>query len=104
MTEWCDLPTMQDVAAAQAAGDEITVRIDERSAWLSWVGNCWREDLNYRARPRKPVTRVVVLRRALMRELLSDNYYGTNPTSIDYSSREGFVMWLPGEETVEVPV
>ncbi len=99
--EWRDLPTMQDVAAAQAAGDEITVRSDERSTWLPWVGNCWREDLNYRARPRKPATKTVVLRRALIVD--GDGKHCPTCGEYDFSKWPNFIMWLPGEETVEVP-
>ena len=51
--EWRDLPTMADVAAAQAAGDEIEVNVPN-CGWEPWVETMWHELNQYRARPRKP--------------------------------------------------
>ncbi len=100
--EWRDLPTMQDVAAAQAAGDEIHVKVDgPKGAWFLWDGSCWLGDQKYRARPHKPATKTVTLRRALL--VKSDGTYGTLEGDEDFSKANNFVMWLPGEETVEVP-
>lgn len=53
MTEWKDLPTMQDVARAQADGWEIEVS-NGTSSWHAWKGISWHSDLKFRARPRQP--------------------------------------------------
>lgn len=54
-TEWRDLPTMADVAAAQAAGDEIQANHTDRDTyWIEWVGVRWFAETRYRARPRQP--------------------------------------------------
>ncbi len=104
MTEWRDLPTMADVAAAQAAGDEIEVghKFDDLIYWKSWSGLEWTKCWKYRARPRKPATKIVVLRRALLKA--GEDYRATNPSALDLSTYKNFVMWLPGEEVLEVPV
>ncbi len=101
MTEWRDLPTLPDVAAAQAAGDEIERRSKISGRWETWDGNAWDASAMYRARPRKPATKTIVLRRALLKE--NGNYWTPSPSTEDYSQNIYFVMWLPGEEVVEVP-
>lgn len=100
MGEWKDLPTMQDVAAAQAAGEEIEAYLLGQDGWKSWKANAWDASAAYRSRPRKQ-TKTVVLRRALLQT--GNSYYSTIPSSIDYSTGNTFVMWLSGEEIVEVP-
>lgn len=98
-TEWRDLPTMQDVAAAQAAGEEIQVKTGSQG-WGDWNGLFWQDCYNFRSRPRKQ-TKTIVLRRALITQ---DGYYTEVAASdLDYSASAKFVMWLPGEEIVEVP-
>lgn len=72
--EWKELNTIQDVAAAQAAGMEIELKIGA-GHWLPWIGKHWSFDCDYRARPRKP--------KELVRIVFSDN--GT--TSL-YRARE----------------
>ena len=58
--EWRDLPTVADVAAAQAAGDEIEFRSDVVGAgvWYEWNGLYWDKDTKYRARPRPKTKKV----------------------------------------------
>jgi hypothetical protein len=102
-TEWRDLPTMADVAAAQAAGEEIEVghKFDDLIYWRSWGGLEWTKCWKYHSRPRKQ-TKTIVLRRALITQ---DGHYTVAAASdLDYSAFANFVMWLPGEEIVEVPV
>lgn len=56
-TEWRDLLTLQDVAAAIEAGDEIQVgntRLGVPCNWYKWDGEGWSIGLDYRARPRQP--------------------------------------------------
>ena len=51
-TEWTDLPTLQDVAKAQADGWEIEVMTWKD--WCSWVAGSWDKNWKFRARPPKP--------------------------------------------------
>ncbi len=60
MSEWKELKTLQDLAAAQAAGEEIEVRL-ARSVWERWAGVVWNSAMNYRSRPAKPKTKKVKL-------------------------------------------
>ena len=53
-TEWRDLPTMADVAAAQTAGDEIHFLGVGCTEWVAWDGAVWRDDWLFRARPPQP--------------------------------------------------
>ncbi len=99
MSEWRDLPTMQDVAAALAAGDEI-IYSTKQGEWGPWEGRYWHANNKFRARPRKPATKEIVLRRALLSS--GEDFYPIEGTA-DFSTYKNFVMWLPGEETVEVP-
>ena len=57
MREWRDLPTMADVAAAQAAGDEIEVNVIN-CGWDPWVETMWHGRNQYRARPRPKTKKV----------------------------------------------
>jgi hypothetical protein len=54
--EWKDLPTMQDVASAQAAGHDIQVKYN--TGWINWTGDGWTNYCHYRSRP-LPKTRKV---------------------------------------------
>ena len=53
--EWRDLKNLQDVAAAQAAGEEI--ECTGEALWFPWDGNHWDKLMKYRARPRQPKTK-----------------------------------------------
>ena len=55
--EWTDLPTLQDVAKAQADGWEI--ECTGETLWIPWDGTVWRNFMKYRARPRQPKLRKV---------------------------------------------
>lgn len=57
--EWRDLKTLQDVAAAQAAGDEIEFRGLGITDYKAWNGVGWSSSWSYRARPRKPATKKI---------------------------------------------
>ena len=59
--EWRNLPTMADVAAAQAAGDEIQYRAHETYEWRSWRGEIWDKDWLFSARPAQPKMKKVKL-------------------------------------------
>jgi hypothetical protein len=62
--DWVPLLTLQDVAAAQARGDEIEVE-HPREPLTIWVGKSWSANASYRSRPRKK-TKTIVLREALI--------------------------------------
>jgi hypothetical protein len=52
-TEWKDLPTMQDVACAQADGWEIEwSSLGEE--WSNWPSGAWYSNTLFRGRPRQP--------------------------------------------------
>lgn len=99
--EWIDLPTMQDVAKAQADRWEIEVLSYTSLNWVKWSEQVWDATRKYRARPRQPEKKRIVLRRALMTDAVGQ-YWITGATNIDHSRRRDFVQWLPGEEVVEV--
>jgi hypothetical protein len=50
---WVDLLTIQDVAKAQAAGWEISVK-PPGDEWVEWKGSVWWMECFYRGRPRQP--------------------------------------------------
>ncbi len=56
-TEYIDLPTLQDVAKAQADGWEV-MRLrechDDADGWYPWIGKDWADHYQYRGRPRQP--------------------------------------------------
>lgn len=56
-TEHIDLPTLQDVAKAQADGLEIEV--DTWPSHEEWEGSVWMNYMGYRDRPRQPVMKEV---------------------------------------------
>lgn len=60
MSEWRDLPTLADVAAAQAAGDEIEVGRDD-TGWCRWNEQHWFMCNKYRARPKPKVRKIKIL-------------------------------------------
>ncbi len=99
-TKWIDLPTMQDVAKAQA--DEWVIEALIGKQWVPWAEVMgWYPSWNFRARPRQPEKKRIVLRRALMTNGSGD-YWATDTSTIDYSKYGDFICWLPGEEVVEV--
>jgi hypothetical protein len=63
--EWVPLLTLQEVAAAQARGDEIETRVGNVWDWRPWYPECWDCKSNYRSRHRKK-TKTVVLCEALV--------------------------------------
>lgn len=69
-TEWTDLPTLQDVAAAQARGDEIHCFA---AVWERWGGDWWDADAQFRSRPKQktPEERIAELEN-LLGEMLAD--------------------------------
>ena len=65
MSEWRELKTLQDVAAAMDFGDEI--QIDGYSGWENWEGTTWIFNMKYRARPR-PKTKMRVVKSLCWRD------------------------------------
>lgn len=97
-TEWKELKTIQEVAAAQAAGEEIEIRC--YGSWGSWNGDNYYASQMYRSRPRKKV-KVVVLREGLFYDQHGD--WTTEWHSCDWTELQYFVKWLDTpERTVEV--
>lgn len=60
MSEWRYLPTLADVAAAQAAGDEIEVGSDD-TGWCRWNQQHWFMSNKYRARAKPKVRKIRIL-------------------------------------------
>lgn len=61
--EWRDLPTMEDVALAKAAGDEIQVFNYRKfpTNWTLWNGKSWVSGNKYRARSKPKVRKIKIL-------------------------------------------
>lgn len=88
MSEWRELKTLQEVAAAQANGDEIEVRL--AGAWVCWPRNKWRDDDEYRARPK---AETVTLRKALFSNDLGFKW--SFDCNEGYAkAEESFVCWI----------
>lgn len=102
MSEWTELKTLQEIAAAQARGDEIEFYDAASCIWHSWSGVAWYGTKSYRSRPKKK-TKVVVLREGLF--CYRKVEYFTRWTSDFITGRdEFFVRWLdtpPREIEVE---
>ena len=61
-TDWRQLKTLEDVAAAQANGEEIEYlrqMFDRSDGWYAWGGDKWTSGVMYRARPRQPKMKTV---------------------------------------------
>ena len=95
MTEWTELKTLQDVAAAQARGDEIEVGLTDLIGWGCWNGEFWGKTCLYRSRPRKQ-TKKIVLREALVTDMMG-NYL---TTWIDTRADITVTKWLDTPERV----
>jgi hypothetical protein len=96
--EWKDLPTLQDVAAAQAAGEEIELYYKFSETWHPWDGTIWEAQSKYRSRPVLK-TRTIVLREAVCRALQGPywlSWFSEEPEHV-------FVKWTGNERTEEVP-
>lgn len=102
-SEWTKLNTMQEVAAAQARGDEINSLACNRG-WIEWEGTWWASDNLFRSRSRpKKKTKTVVLREALRKH---NDYYWTEfcTEEFDPAFPYSFVKWTcakPREIEVE---
>ena len=93
MTEWTELKTLQDVAAAVDRDDEIEVLFD--ADWEAW-DTCYYASRRYRSRPKKKVKQIV-LREALMRS--SYGYY-TRWCTKDIETPSFFIKWLDTPERI----
>ena len=62
-SEWRDLPTLADVAAAKEAGDEINVfsGLGFAAAWIKWNEKQWDSAGKYRARSKPKVRKIKIL-------------------------------------------
>ena len=58
--EWRELKTLQDVATAQAAGDEIEVMRIGDLDYSEWRGIAWSVSWSFRARPRPKTKKVKI--------------------------------------------
>ena len=99
MSEWRELKTLQDVAAAQAAGDEIEVGSDHVGAawaWYKWDGEYWASDSPYRARPRQPKMKKLKMLCYLIGGRL-DWFHN------DYGSSDGWIRIPSEDKEIEVP-
>lgn len=95
--EWRDLPTMADVSAAQAAGDEIQYRAHETYEWRSWRGEIWDKDWLFSARPAQPKMKKVKILGWLNPET------GCTTTRLVDSVWTGWVRYPRLDDEVEVP-
>ncbi len=104
MTEWVELKTLQEVASAQARGDEIEVghKYDDIIYWKLWGGLEWTKCYKYRSRPRKQTKTVVVREYLWVDRILPNNVYHYQWTSADMSKEKYFVHWTGNERTEEV--
>lgn len=98
-TKWTDCSTLQELAAAQARGDEIDVYV--RGEWSIWDETVWNEREEYRCRPAQPKIKTITLRKALLRD--SDGRYYTSDGSCSRKSDRFFVCWLGDPYIVNVP-
>ncbi len=87
---WVPLLTLQDVAAAQARGDEIEVYPETYEEWMRWHAGSWNSESRYRSRPRKK-TKTIVLREALRAN--GSGFYWTEWCS-DGHTPSGLIKWL----------
>ncbi len=99
--EWINLPTMQEVAEAQKNGWEIETD-NAGLVFRTWYGVQWDDSWRFRARPRQPEKKRIVLRRALRYDRVSNYYWATELSTYDYSKCDDFICWLDGEEVVEI--
>ena len=99
-TEWKDLPTLQDIAEAQAQGWEIQTY---QCGWEPWPETGWGKSSSYRGRPRQPKTKTITLRKALM--WLEGNGYYVSEVEVNdtIQNRPYFVRWMGMPYTTEVP-
>jgi len=97
-TEWRDLPTMADVAAAQAAGEEIeTTTPVEGYPWISWNEENWNSFHIYRARPAQPKMKKIKIYGWLNPET------GCTTTRLNDNTWTGWTRYPKLDDEIEVP-
>lgn len=98
MSEWKELKTLQEVAAAQVAGEEVECAKAhvETQGWYAWDGVAWYKGQLYRSRPKKKV-KTIVLREALFS--CGGDRFWTSWVSCNYVE-DGFVKWLDTPERI----
>ena len=95
MSEWRELPTMADVAAAQAAGDEVEYLMG--NSWQLWDGSFWSSVGAFRARPRQPATKMIKMLCWFINGQLNWLQEGTHASGPDWKH-------VPSEDKeIEVP-
>ncbi len=99
-SEWRELKTLQEVAAAQAAGDEIRVK-EAMFGWKEWNGSKWSDVSEYRSRAR-PKAETVTLRKALFDDADQWGVCAYECTEEHARLRPNFVCWLGEPVTYEV--
>jgi hypothetical protein len=98
-TDWKDLPTMQDVACAQADGWEVEARISARpeDKFEQWSGIWWEASYVFRGRPRQPA-----MNKVKFKCFSVNGQLGWRDESL---SAPDYWVRVPSEDkTVEVPV
>ncbi len=98
MNEWRELKTLQEVAAAQAAGEEIECALGELG-WRLWYGADWKDAWKFRARPK---AETVTLRKALIRYKNGCEVVLEGNEKYVESFRHTFIGWLGDPVTYEV--
>lgn len=97
MSEWKVLKTLQEVAAAQAAGDEIQREVDY--GWERWNGAYWSSMYNLRSRPKQ--NEVIQLRKGLFGSPSAG--YDVRQCTEQYAEGcSNFVQWLTSTETAVI--
>ena len=96
-SEWRDLPTMADVAAAQAAGDEIEIFDQALDKWEKWNDSAWFYSADYRARPAQPKMKKVKILGWFNPET------GCTTTRLNDNKWAGWTRYPNLDDEVEVP-
>ncbi len=99
MSEWRELKTLQDVAAAQANGEEIQLLNVVSDNWEVWMQYAWHSTAKYRARPK---AETVTLRKALFDDADQWGVCAYECTEEHARLRPNFVCWLGEPVTYEV--
>jgi hypothetical protein len=97
-TEWKDLPTMQDVACAQADDWDIQWATRGDQVWAVWLGELWASKYIFRGRPRQPKMKKV--------KILSYMHIGCGDIIFRFEAEEVANHWIriPSEDKiVEIP-
>ncbi len=95
--EWRELKTLQEVAAAQAAGEEVQVSSEGR--WAEAKLDMWHCRYLYRARPK---VKTVTLQKAMFDDKDQWGVCAYECTEEHARLRPNFVCWIGEPVTYEV--